>query len=536
MPAHALLDDRKSRPTADPALRAATEAAALYREGGRLRASGQHDAAIAAYDGALQLRPAFPEALRAAADILRELGNIDGALNFLAEAIRLRPGYVDAVLDRGNLLVAHMRFEEAIATFDAALAGVPPHADLLTNQGVALHGLGRLAEARACLERAIAADPQLPQAHLNHGNVLARLGRHGDALIAFDRTIALRPAYPAAHANRGLALTWLARFDDAADAFETALRLEPANAYARTNRARLRLLQGDFVSGLPDYEWRLKTEWQDVPLLDDVPRWSGQALTGLRVAAHADGGSGDVIHFARYMPRLVADAAEVTVVCRPRLQRLLRPVMDGARVVADLGEDAAFDIQIPFSSFPFAFDMSPRTVECEVPYLVAEADRVAAWAPRLGGRDFKVGVCWRGNQDWRADPHRSVPLDALAPLAALAGVRLISLQGSEHEAPDWPLERLPDLDAGPDGFLDTAAVMTQLDLIVTCDTSIAHLAGALGCPTCLMLQPVPEWRWMLERADSPWYPAMRLFRQRRTDDWGDVVEQVAAAIRERMAP
>ncbi len=529
MPANALLDHRKPKREPDPTALAVTS----YNEGGRLRRAGKLEQAIACYDRALKLRPAFPEALRAGADILREQGKLEGALHFLDEAIRLQPTYLDAVLDRGNLLCAAYRYQEALATFEAALAHSPGDAGLLTNLGVALHGLGHLAEALDCLETALAADAQLPQAHLNYGNVLARLGRHADALLAFDGALALAPAYPAAHANRGLALTWLGRFDEAATALDAALALDPANAYARTNRGKLRLLHGDYERGLPDYEQRLQTEWQNVPLLPDVPLWAGQDLAGLRVLAFADQGSGDVIHFSRYVPLLCAASADVTVICRARLQRLIKPTTDGARVVAAVA-DSAFDVQIPFSSLPYVFETRLPTIPATVPYLRAEADRVAHWAARLGGDGFRVGLCWQGNQDWRADPHRSLPIELFEPLSALPGVRLISLQATGEDGhPTWPLEHLVGLDDGPDGFLDTAAVIAQLDLVVTCDTSIAHLSGALACPTYLLLQPVPEWRWMLEREDTPWYPTIRLFRQHFDETWKNVVERVVETVGDR---
>ena len=525
-PAHALFDRRRPDPHA--------RAAQLYREAAQLRQAGRRDEAIAAYDAALRLRPAFPEALRAGADLLREEGKSDGALRFLAEALRLRPGYRDAALDMGNLLAAAGRHGEALATYDAALAVLPGDATLLTNRGAVLHGLGRLADALASLDAALAADAALPQALLNRGNVLARLGRHGEALPCFDRALAQRPAYPAAHANRGQALTWLGRFDEADAAFAAALALEPGNPYALANRGRLRLLRGDYPGGLPDYEARLRTDEQDAPFLPPhVPLWSGEPLAGLRLAVLADGGSGDVIQFSRYVPLLRAAGAAVTVVCRPRLQRLLAPVLAGARVVAAVDPGEVFDAQTPFTSLPFVLATRADAVPDGTPYLRAEPDRAAAWATRLGD-GFRIGLCWRGNQDWRADPHRSVPLDLFAPLAALPGVRLVSLQPDALERPSWPLDRLDGLDAGSDAFLDTAAVMAGLDLVVSCDTSIAHLAGALARPTLLLLQAVPEWRWMLGRADTPWYPSLRLFRQGAGEGWGAVVARASAAVAARL--
>ena len=532
MPTNALLYHRRPQPKDAPEVRAE----ALYEEAGRLRQSGKLDDAIAAYDQALKLRPAFPEALRAGGCVLRDLGYIDGALAFFAEALRHRPTYLDAVLDRGNLLCQLLRLEEAFATFDTALATLPDCPALLINKGIVLHELGRLPEAHDVLVAAVAKDPTSAKAHLNHGNVLARQFRHADALPAFERALSLQPDYSAAHTGRGLALKMLGRFGEAAPAFEAALALEPDNPFALKNRGELRLLLGDRERGLRDYEARLRTYAQDWPRFRQPPSlWSGHALAGQRVLAIADDGSGDVIQFARYVPRLVAAGAAVTVICRPRLQRLLRSVTRGTSVVTGVDETAIFDLLIPFSSLPFVFAAEADAFAAK-PYLAAEADAVAAWALRLGARGFKIGLCWRGSQDWRADPNRSLRLSCFDPLAAVPGVRLISLQvdeGDESATVPW-LERLEALDAGADAFIDTAAVMANLDLVVTCDTSIAHLAGALGRPTAVLLRTVPEWRWMLGRADSPWYPTMQIFRQSQPGAWQAPVEQLVAAVRKRL--
>lgn len=532
MSAHALLYRQQPPAALDrPSL--------LYKLGVQLRAAGRQDEAIAAVDEALQLRPAFPEALRAGGEILRDKGAHDGALRFFAEAIRLRPAYRDAVLDHGNLLYELGRHEEALAAYRAALVHLPGDAGLLTNVGTVLHELGRLAEARPVLEAAVAADPGSAEAHLNHGNVLARLFEHAAALPAYERALALQPDYPAAHTGRGLALKMLGRFAEAAAPFEAALALEPTNPFALKNRGELRLLQGDYGRGLPDYEARLETFRLELPGLGRrVMPWSGEDVAGRHVLAIADDGLGDVIHFARFVPRLVAAAGQVTVLCRPHLQRLLRAATAGARVVADVRTDEGYDLLLPFSSMPLAFAVRPETLPGESEaYLAAEPDRAAHWAERLGAGGFKVGVCWRGSQDWRADANRSYPLASLAPLAALPGVRLISLQRAEGAPwrPDFPLEIFDDVDSGEDSFVDTAALMANLDLVVTCDTSVAHLAGALARPTFVLLRTVPEWRWMLERDDSPWYPTMRLFRQRRPGAWDEVLARVAEAVAARRA-
>ena len=509
---------------------------AFYHHGNALAAMGRRDDAIAAYDRALRLRPAYPEALRAGGGILRDTGNIEGALRFYRQAVTLRPGYLEAILDLADLLEREKRMAEALSTLDAGLERFPGHAQLLNNRGIVLQHMGRLDDARASLEAALAADPTLAAAHLNQGQVAVRQGRFADALQAIDQALALRPDHAESHCARGVALTMLARFPEARAAIDTALALDPSSAYARTNRGKLALLLGDFASGWPDYDFRYLTRDHDRPVLaSPVPEWAGQPDPG-RVVVFADQASGDVIHFARYIPVLRDAGAAVTLVCRPRLQRLLRAVTPGVRVIGAMPAAEAFDYQVPLSNMPHAC----RTVEATIPrapYLRPEPDLVRHWAERLGARGFRIGLCWRGNQNWQADPKRSVPLAELRPLADVPGVRLISLQTSDNLGPDLAsLQALrietfdPDLDSGPDGFVETAAVMENLDLVVTCDTSIAHLAGALGRPTFFLLQRGPEWRFMMEREDSPWYPTMRLFRQVEQDDWATPIARLVEVV------
>lgn len=518
-----------SRPLeGDPAVAWFEVAKACLRE-------GRSDEAIAALDKALHLRPAFPEALRVGAGLLRDRGALDAALRFLTEAIRLQPTYLDAIFDKGNLLHVAGLLDEALATFDAALSALPNHAGLLCNKGATLHSLGRLREAEAALESATAVDPLLPQAHLNRAGVLMRMFRHAEALPLIDRAIALQPVYAAAHANRGLALKMLGRFAEAEAALDVALAQEPANPYALTNRGELRLLLGDYERGLIDYQARLQTEWQNTTVLvRPVPFWTGEALNGLRVVLVADAGYGDVIHFCRYVPGLVAAGADVTVICRPRLHRLLASLLRGTRVL-ETDDGRAYDCFIPFSNLPYVCATTRDTIPGETPYLLAEPSLVGMWRERLGDGGFKVGLCWRGNQDWRTDPHRSIPIDLLAPLAEVPTVRLISLHPVDEEASPVPfaLEHLAGLDSGPDAFVDTAALMASLDLVITIDTSIAHLAGALARPTALLLRKVPEWRWMLNRQDTPWYPTIRLFRQDVPFCWASPVSRLVAEVSAR---
>jgi tetratricopeptide (TPR) repeat protein len=511
------------------------EASAHYAHGNMLVLAGQSDAAIAAYDRALRLKPAYPEVLRAGAALLRARGQKAEALRFLAEAVRLNPNYLDGILDYSALLDEMNQPQAALAVLDQGLVALPNNLHLLNNKGGVLYHLGRLQEAIATLDTAILIDPTFAPAYLNKGEALIRCGRHEDALTVLDLALARRPNYVKALCARGIALKLLARFDEAGAAFDAALRADPTCVYARTNRGELRLLLGDFAAW-GDYDARFSTRGHDRPVLGwPVKEWAGEANPG-SVLVFADQAAGDVLHFARYIPVLRAVGAKITLVCRPRLQRLLRPVSAGCHVIDYVPTQGDFAYQIPLSNMPYACASVPETIP-PAPYFRAEDHLVKVWRERIGSSGFRIGLCWRGSQDWRSDPKRSVPLEALRPLAKIPGIRLLSLQMADNLGPDLKtyeemgIESItPPLDQGPDGFIDTAAVMVGLDLIVTCDTSIAHLAGGLGCPTFVLLQLVPEWRFLLEREDSPWYKSMRLFRQIVQDDWSTPVARLCEAI------
>lgn len=508
---------------------------ACYNQGTSLRDGGRLDAALVAFDRALQLRPVYPDALRAAGLVHKLLGHPDAALQYFDQALRYAPNDADVWLDRANLLHGQDRHAEALATLDAALLHHPNHGRIWNNRGILLHDLGRMPEALASLDAALAHDPESARTRHNLGNVLVRLCRYDDAVTSFDAAIRREPAYAESWASRGLALKLLGRFDEARASFETALQHDSHSIHARANRGELKLLLGDFKTGWADYEFRFFTERQTKPALRTaVPEWDGRARPGARIVVLADQGSGDAIQFSRFLPRLASTGAEVTFVCPPRLQRILRPLTEGITVIDSVGDETAFHYQIALSSMPGVFRTDLASLADSAPYLGAEPDLVRRWNERLGPGGFKVGLCWRGSQNWQCDPNRSIPLATLAPLGGIPGVRLISLQlpdNAETGGVALTIEELGgSLDTGADGFVDTAAVMANLDLVLTCDTSIAHLAGALGRPTWVLLQAVPEWRWMLERTTSPWYPTMRLFRQRRAGDWDGPVAAVAAAI------
>ena len=411
----------------------------------------------------------------------------------------------------------------------------PDDPDAWSSRAGALRELGRLEELLEAARRALSLRDDFPEAAINLGNAFLKLDRPEEALDAYLRASAAAPRSPAALCGQALALRSLGRFSEALRAFEAAEALGSREAQA--GKGCLKLTLGDFERGLQGYEARwLRGKSLGEALGARFETWRGPGRPGERVLVLNDHGLGDTIQFFRYLPLMTAAGVDATFVCPPRLRRLLSSKAN-VRIADSPPAGDEFDAQIAISSLPHAFGTRLDTIPAVVPYLAAEPRLREMWARRIGSAGFKIGVAWQGNPDPEADRARSMPLLALAPLAEVGGVRLISLQkgvGEEQLSllpPAMRVETLgADFDAGPDAFVDTAAAMASLDLIVTCDTSIAHLAGALAAPVWVALKSDAEWRWLTGRADSPWYPTMRLFRQSRRGDWRGVFDAMALEV------
>jgi tetratricopeptide (TPR) repeat protein len=508
----------------------------LYVRGVALWNGGRRQEAIAALDAALRRNPDFPEALCMGGYILADSGKREAALEFYRRALSLKVDLPVGWSNLGKLLFEDGRYAEALDSFDAALGLNPKDADLWNSRAGALRKLGRLEESAAATREALRLRPRFAEAALNLGTALLKLDRCQEALAAYEAASEAQPDYGAAFNGQALALAALGRLEAAGAAFDSAIAL--GNREAISGRGCLDLMLGDFERGWEGYEAR----WLEGKSLADAlgarfPKWRGPGRAGERVLVMNDHGFGDTIQFCRYLPLMAAAGAEPTFLCPPRLHRLMSS-LPGIRLVAERPPGERFDAQIAVSSLPRAFATRVDAVPTSVPYLAAEPERIGKWAARIGFGGFKIGVVWQGNPNPEADMARSLPLAAFAPLAAIPGVRLISLQvghGVEQLA-DPPtgmrVETLgDDFDSGPDGFVDTAAAMAALDLVVTCDTSVAHLAGALARPTWVALKQDAEWRWLRDRDDSPWYPTMRLFRQTQRGVWGDVFDAMAAELK-----
>ena len=358
-----------------------------------------------------------------------------------------------------------------------------------------------------------------------------------EAVANFDRAIALKPDFAQALSKRGNALREMHRLDEALRSFDQAIALKPDFASAIKNRGMTLLFMGRLRQGWADYEWRWKeTEGGKRPKLA-APVWRGENLEGRRIVVFSEQGLGDIIQFVRYLPLLVRRGADVTCLVTPKLARLLRPLEQRIAIAASVDGPQVFDFQCAMMSLPDRFGTELSSIPASVPYLFPEDRLICDWRGRLGAQGFKVGINWQGSPERKLDRGRAIPPGAFAPLAQIEGVRLISLQ--KNHGSDRPVDAPVGLavetlggtfDSGPDAFVDTAAVMANLDLIVTSDTSIAHLAGALGRPVWVGLKHDPDWLWMLERSDSPWYPTMRLFRQQSPGDWNSVLQGMTSEL------
>ena len=518
-------------------------AEALYNRGNVLQELKRFDEALASYDKALAIQPADAEALNSRGNALKELKRLDDALASYDKALAIKPDYAEALNNRGSALKEMKRLDEALASYDKALAIKPDYAEALNNRGNALKEMKRLGEALASYDKALAVKPDWAEALNNRGNALREMKRLDEALASYDKALAIKPDCAVTLNNRGIALEQLKRLDEALASYDKALAIKPDYAEAIFDRGLLALLMGDFAAGWSGYESRRDVkEASSRDLKASFPSWRGENISGKKIIVYEEQGLGDVIQFSRYLKHLTELGAQVTFLVRPNLLGLMRSFDQAIRVLANYPAGEIFDYQSALLSLPLAFGTTLESIPAEVPYLRAEPELVRKWRDRLGNEGFKIGIAWQGSKAGKADIGRSFALAEFVGVSQISNVRLISLQKNEgveqlRELPEgMEVETLgDDYDAGDDAFLDTAAVMENLDLVIACNSSIAHLAGALGRPIWVALKHVPDWRWLLDRSDSPWYPTLRLFRQRTRDDWRGVFSDIELALRELMA-
>jgi Tfp pilus assembly protein PilF len=503
--------------------------------------AGRPDVAIQCLENALKVSPEYSEAHCALGTAFQAIGRRDEALACFRRAIEIKPSSSEAHYNLGHALQAMGKREEAIDCYRRAVAFNPVFADAHNNLGLLLHEKRNLIEAAACFQRALELQPELAEPHNNLGLVLRDQGQTVEAAAHFRRALQLDSNYVDAASNLGLALQDLGQLDEAAACYKRAIELNANYVDAYWNQSLLLLLRGDFERGWTEYEWR----WQHKKAVSrrfTQPRWDGRPLEGKTILLYAEQGFGDTIQFIRYAPMVKSLGATVVVECQKRLAKLLASAPGIDQLITEGQEYPDFDFHAPLLSLPGVFKTVLATIPATVPYLFADPALIAYWREKLSQfSGFRIGINWHGRVGDPQSARRDIPLENFLPLAQLPGVRLISLQKSPpsnmSHASCLPAEIIdlgPDVDQTRGAFVDTAAIMMNLDLVITSDTSVPHLAGALGVPVWVALPSIPEWRWLLDRSDSPWYPTMRLFRQPTAGDWTTVFVEMQSTLSHKL--
>lgn len=523
--------------------------------------------AVQSYDRAIAIDPQYAEAHANRASALHELGRFEEALASADRALALAPRLAGAHANRSAALLLLNRPEEALVSADRAIAFDPNNAEAHCNRGSALRELGRVPNALASYDRALAIAPAFADAHAHRGVALLQLRLYEAALQSYDRALAIEPGSAESLAGRGRALKGLGRpaealesfdrvleldavntsylvdragvlqelrrFDDAQGAYERALSIDPDFANAHYNLATLHLRRGDLQQGFHEYEWRWKVPGFNFYAGDFAGQpWRGREdIAGKTIVLFADQGLGDTIHFCCYAKVAKAAGARVILQVQKPLVALLSAMPEVERVVA-IGEPVPeHDYHAPLCSLPLAFGTTLETIPAVTPYLNAPEHRIEHWRARLGTSSApRIGLNWAGNPSYHTDAERSILLPPLLPLLRHSGFKFVSVQKGLRDGDADLLRAHPQIEHVGDEietFEDSAALVALMDVVISIDSAMVHLAGALGRPVWNLLPFLNDWRWLIDRADSPWYPSVRLFRQPRPGDWPSVVAQVS---------
>jgi tetratricopeptide (TPR) repeat protein len=535
-----------------------------------LAEEGRREEAVSSFQQAVRLKPDFVDALNNLGNALREQGCVEEAVEHLRRALGLQPGHVEAHYNLGIALEAQGKKDEAVSSFLEAIRLKPDHvhahvslggalfwqgrrveglallkqalhlnpasAEAHHALGTALHGEDKLGEAEAHYRQALRIQPHFAEAHNNLASALRGQGRLKEAEAAVGQALRYRPDFAEAHNTFATICLAEKYLDKALAHLEEALRLKPDFGDARYNRSLIWLVQGDWTRGLPEYEFR----WQRAerpPSPSAGPLWDGSPLDGRTILLHCEQGLGDTLQFVRYVPLVKARGGRTVLLCQAPIRRLLENVAGIDQLLSPGDPLPSYDLQAPLMSLPLVFGTTVDTVPVRVPYLLVPQELIDKWHAELSKiSGFRVGISWQGSPNYKADWQRSFPLARFEPLAQVPGVRLISLQkgpGREQMGKvSFPIvdfgDRLDGENSPP--FMDTAAVMHSLDLVICPDSALAHLAGAMGIRTWVALSLMSDWRWLLDREDCPWYPAHRLFRQHVQGNWNAVFDRMTAAL------
>jgi tetratricopeptide (TPR) repeat protein len=537
-----------------------------FREAIELHIAGKFQEAVERYAALQQLEPKNPDYWHLQGVALGQSGDYPKSVERIRKAISLqknvpeyyqnlamtyenlkdKPAAADAYNSLGNAHQEHHQYEAALLAYEKVLAIQPDNAKTMSNYGAALNGLGRYEEALEWFDRALAAEPAMATALTNRGNALASLGAGDQALDSHRAALSAKEQegahFPDAHLNLGNALAGLGRSAEAMAEYEKALALRPESGLAHWNRALLLLLQGKFAEGWREYEWRWRWSGYTEPRRGfPQPVWRGESASALNgpLLVAAEQGFGDVVQFSRYVPLLADEGHNVLFEVHRELYELCRESFDHPRIKViarqtsplDIEGKMAFAAYTGLMSLPGRFETVEATIPAPVPYLAVAPERTARWAKRLKTKPktMKVGLVWAGRPEHTKDRWRTIDPALLAPLLAKPGIAYYSFQKGEAagQLASSGVEHLGDELAN---FADTAAALQQMDLLISVDTSVVHVAGALAQPVWLLLPAVPDWRWRESGDSTPWYPTLKLFRQTTRGDWGQVIAEMSRAL------
>jgi tetratricopeptide (TPR) repeat protein len=496
-------------------------------------------AAKAHFEKAMRAKPDYPQAHYNLGNVLRTQGKINDAIAHYETALRLRPQYPEALFQLGQALRAEGRLDEAIAAYEKALIGEPNHPRLLHHLGNLLREKGEPQAAIIRYDAALRLKPDYAEALVNYGTALRDTGKLDEAMAKYQEALRLAPLVPDVHINIGTLLHHQGRMKDAIASYDTALRFQPDNGDAQWNKAIAQLALGNYREGWPLYESGLDVKGKRGKLMFKAKRWDGRPFQDKRLLIWGEQGLGDTLQFVRYAKLCKARGGKVIVMCVPSLARLIRtnPFVDE---VVTAATESDFDFQASLMSLPYIFGTSLETVPADIPYLSVTKDATEKWAKRFDGADgFKVGLVWAGSSregdaiSALIDKRRSLHLSELKPLLDTKGVRFYSLQLGAAAAQITELglqDKIADFTSDISDFMDTAAIIDRLDLVISVDTSTAHLAGALGKPLFVLSRFDACWRWLQNRESNPWYPQARIFGQPKAGDWDSVIQQVHTAL------
>jgi tetratricopeptide (TPR) repeat protein len=501
--------------------------------------AGDYEGAARICSEGLKAYPGSADLYSCLGDALRGGGRYQEAILSYRKAIELKTDYAGTYYQLAALLQGRGEVDEALALYQKALHLNPNHADTFNNIGAILQDKHKIDEAMAYYQQALKIAPNSYMAFNNLGNAFYEKGQVDEAITLYRKSIQLNPHFAGSYYNLGVALHNKKQFREAVACYQKTIGIDPDFADAYFNISLILLLLGNFRDGFKLYEWRRKMA-ANRPRFFSQPEWTGSDIHHLTILLHAEQGFGDAIQFIRYAPLIAQSGARVIVECQKELASLFQTV-EGIQQIVVYGEKLpAFDLHCPFMSLPLIFETTLDSVPAGIPYIRADARSVKNWADRIGIPDpgLRIGIAWAGRAGTRIESGRSCPLSLIAALTKLKNATCYSLQkggGALKKGASPAGIHVIDYTDELKDFADTASFIMNLDLVVSVDTAVAHLAGALGKPVLTLLPFLPDWRWMLDRDDSPWYPTMKLFRQPSPGNWEAVIDMVLQYIGRRMA-